>query len=76
MNHLYSKRQEKLCALLKECRLKAGLTQQQLADRLKRSDNFVSYVERGERTLGVLEFLDYVEAMGADPRKLLGKLIK
>lgn len=76
MNHLYSKRQEKLCALLKECRLKAGLTQQQLADRLKRSDNFVSYVERGERTLGVLEFLDYVEAMGADPKGLLGKLIK
>jgi transcriptional regulator with XRE-family HTH domain len=76
LNHLYSKRQEKLCALLKECRLKAGLTQQQLADRLKRSDNFVSYVERGERTLGVLEFLDYVEAMGADPKGLLGKLIK
>lgn len=76
MNHLYSKRQEKLCALLKECRLKAGLTQQQLADRLKRSDNFVSYVERGERTLGVLEFLDYAEALGVDPKGLLGKLIK
>ena len=76
MNHLYSKRQEKLCALLKECRLKAGLTQQELAARLKRSDNFISYVERGERTLGVLEFIEYAEALGVDPRTLFGKLTR
>lgn len=75
MKHLYTRRQEKLCALLKESRLKAGLTQEGLASRLKRSNNFVSYVERGERTLGVLEFLEYCEAMGADPKKLLAKLL-
>lgn len=75
MNHLYSKRQERLCAILKESRLKAGLTQQQLGERLKRSDNFVSYVERGERMLGVIEFIEYAEALGVDPRKLLGKVL-
>lgn len=75
MNHLYTKRQETLCALLKECRLKAGLTQQELAVRLKRSDSFISYVERGERMLGVLEFIEYVQALGADPKKLLAKLL-
>lgn len=75
MNQLYSKRQERLCAILKEYRVKAGLTQQQLATKLKRSDNFISYVERGERTLGVLEFVEYAEALGVDPRKLLAKLL-
>jgi transcriptional regulator with XRE-family HTH domain len=75
LNQLYTKRQERLCAILREYRLKAGLTQQQLAKRLKRSDNFISYVELGERTLGVLEFVEYAEALGADPRKLLGKLL-
>lgn len=74
LNHLYTKRQETLCALLKEHRLKAGLTQQELAKRLKRSDSFVSYVEQGERKLGVLEFIEYAEALGADPRKLFAKL--
>jgi transcriptional regulator with XRE-family HTH domain len=75
VKHLYTRRQERLCALLKESRLKAGLTQKELGKRLKRSDNFVSYVELGERTLGLLEFLEYCEALGADPKKLLAKLI-
>jgi transcriptional regulator with XRE-family HTH domain len=71
----YSKRHNTLRAVLKEARLKAGLTQEELAARLKRSNNFVSYVETGERMLDVLEFIDYAEAMGADPRKLMGKLL-
>ncbi len=76
MNQLYTKRQERLCAILKEARVKAGLTQEQLAKRLKRSNNFVSYVELGERTLGAIEFIEYAEALGLDPRKLLGKLLE
>jgi transcriptional regulator with XRE-family HTH domain len=70
----YSKRHDTLRAILKDARLKAGLTQQDLAARLKRSDNFVSYVERGERMLDVLEFIDYAEALGVNPRKLLAQL--
>ncbi len=76
MNQLYTKRQERLCTILRESRLKAGLTQQQLARRLKRSDNFISYVELGERTLGLLEFIEYAEALGIDPKRLFAKLVK
>jgi transcriptional regulator with XRE-family HTH domain len=72
----YSPRHEKMRALLKECRLKAGLTQQELCKRLKRERTFVSTVEIGTRMLDVLEFIDYAEALGADPKKLLGKLTK
>jgi transcriptional regulator with XRE-family HTH domain len=71
----YSKRHNTLRAVLKEARLKAGLTQEDLAARLKRSNNFVSYVELGERMLDALEFIEYVEAIGADPKKLFAKLI-
>jgi len=71
----YSRRHEKLRTILREERIAAGLTQQQLADRLKRSDNFVSYVERGERMLNVLEFIDYATALNIDPRKLLARVM-
>ncbi len=75
MNHLYTKRQERLCALLKDARAKAGLTQQELAKRLKRSDSFISYIEQGERKLGAVELIEYCEAMGTDPKKLFAKVI-
>lgn len=76
MKQLHSRRHNKLRTILREARGAAGLTQQELADRLKRSDNFVSYVELGDRMLDVLEFIEYVEALGADPRKLFAKLIE
>lgn len=75
MKHLYTQRQARLCALLKHHRLRAGLTQQELAKRLKRSDSFISYIEKGERKLGAVELIEYCEAMGADPLRLLRKVL-
>lgn len=74
MKQRYSARHEKMRALLKEYRLRAGLTQQDLCTLLKRERTFVSTVERGIRMLDVLEFIDYAQALGIDPRKLLAKL--
>jgi transcriptional regulator with XRE-family HTH domain len=62
--------------ILKERRLQAGLTQEELCALLKRERTFVSTIERGTRMLDVLEFIDYAKAMGVEPRKLLGKIIK
>ena len=75
MKQLHSKRHDKLRTILREARVAAGLSQQQLADRLKRSDNFISYVERGDRMLDVLEFIDYANALGVDPQKLLARVV-
>lgn len=75
MKSLYTLRQERLRAILKEARLTAGLTQQQLCERLKRNRNFVSAVERGIVMLDSIEFIEYAEALGQDPRRLLGKVI-
>lgn len=71
----YSQRHDTLRTILKAARLKAGLKQQELSERLKRGKNFVSDIERGTRMLDVLEFIEYAEALGLEPRKLLAKLL-
>jgi transcriptional regulator with XRE-family HTH domain len=51
---------------LKERRQRADLSQQELADRIRRGQTFVSAVERGQHRVSVLEFLDFAEAIGFD----------
>jgi len=62
-------------AIMIEARQKAGLTQQQLAKRLRRPQSFVSKYEGGERRIDVVEFLWVVRAMKADPMAVLRALI-
>ena len=44
--------------LLTDARLKAGLTQSEVASQLGRPQSFVSKYESGERRLDVVEFLE------------------
>lgn len=53
--------------MLVRARMEAGLTQVQLAKRLSRPQSFVSKVERGERRLDLVEFLEVARAIGIDP---------
>jgi hypothetical protein len=62
--------------LLIEARQSAGLTQWQLAERLKRPQSYVSKFERGERRLDVVEFLDVAKAIRIDPLDLLRQLMR
>lgn len=59
-----------------ETRKKAGLTQEQLAKRLRRPQSFVAKYEGGERRIDVVEFLAVVGAMRADPLTILRALIQ
>jgi transcriptional regulator with XRE-family HTH domain len=61
---------------LVSARTQAGLTQRELARRLGRSHSFVGKVESGERRLDVLEFVELAGALGVDPRKLIGQILK
>jgi transcriptional regulator with XRE-family HTH domain len=63
-------------ALMIETRKKAGLTQEQLAKRLRRPQSFVAKYEGGERRIDVVEFLAVVRAMRADPLAVLRALIQ
>jgi transcriptional regulator with XRE-family HTH domain len=72
-----------LLALLHDLRECAGVTQLDLAESLGNTQTFISKVERGERRIDVVEFIEICEALGADPiaafreylqrRALLGK---
>ena len=49
-------------SLLREPRLAAGLSQTELAARLRRPQNYVSKCELGERRVDVLEWLEFLNA--------------
>lgn len=61
--------------MLIEARTKAGVTQVELAARLGRPQPFISFVERGERRVDVIEFYAIMQALGADPEEAFRKLI-
>jgi transcriptional regulator with XRE-family HTH domain len=57
-------------------RVKSGLTQQALAERIGRPQSFVAKYEAGERRIEVTEFVAIVRAIGADPVRLLRAIIR
>lgn len=50
--------------LLREARKKAGVTQEELADRIGNTQSFVSKCERGERRLDIVEVRAFCHAIG------------
>ena len=73
---LHQPEYQALCALLAKARRKAGLTQHEVARRLRRPQSFVAKYEGGERRLDVIEFLSVSAALGADPIRLLRRLTR
>ena len=64
-----------LLEMLIDARTRAGVTQVELAARLGRPQPFISFVERGERRIDVIEFYAIMKALGADPEKAFRELI-
>ena len=64
----------KLRQVLVDARTAAGLTQAELAQKLGRTQTFVSNYERGERKVGVVELVLIGRALGADAQELLSQL--
>ena len=58
---------KQFCRLLREWRTAAGLTQRQLAAKLKKPSSFVHKCETAERRIDALEFVAWWEATGIDP---------
>ena len=54
-----------------QARKDAGLTQQQVADKLGRPQSFVAKYEGGERRLDVVEFLEIANLLDADPHRII-----
>src|SRR5258708_26054018 len=49
----------------------AGLTQQELADKLGRRQSFVAKYERGERRIDLVELLEIATVLNADARRII-----
>lgn len=63
---MFSARHRLLCARLIAARKASGLTQVDVALRLRRHQSFVSKYESGERRLDVFELLDLLEVLQID----------
>lgn len=52
---IYTREYAIVLRLIKEARDKSGITQEQLAKRLKQSQSFVSKIERGDRRIDIVQ---------------------
>ena len=59
---------------LSQIRREQGITQVELAKRLKTPQSFVSKVETGERSLKVYAQFAYAEALGVTPEEMTTRL--
>jgi transcriptional regulator with XRE-family HTH domain len=65
-----------LIELLVSAREEAQLSQRELAARLRRPRVFIGRIEAGERRVDVIEFIEIARVLGADPHRLLDKLMR
>jgi len=61
---IFSVGQERLQKLLREAREAEGLTQSDIAKRLKKPQSYVSKYETGERRLDLIELREVCQALG------------
>ncbi len=73
---IYSSNGKALCAWLKEQRVNSGLTMRDLGELLSLHHSIIGRIELGERRLDVIEWIQYCEALNADPFECLEALVK
>lgn len=59
---------------LRQARKKNGLTQLQLAKKLKKTQSFICKIEKSERRLDIVEFLEIAHTLNIDTISLIQKL--
>ncbi|MEM7760542.1 MAG: helix-turn-helix transcriptional regulator [Cyanobacteria bacterium P01_A01_bin.40] len=74
MSSIFGEEYQAFLKFLITARKQAGLTQQTVADSLKRPQSFVSKYENGERRLDVVEYLHISEIIGFDPCQIIRQL--
>ena len=73
---IFGRAHARLVTVLAETRRAAGLKQADLASLLSRHQTHISLIENNQRRVDVIEFIELARAMGADPVKLLTKVIQ
>lgn len=65
-----------LMLVIRQARKAAGLTQQEVADRLKKPQSYIAKVEGGERRIDIVEFIGIARAMHTDPTALFRSVLR
>jgi transcriptional regulator with XRE-family HTH domain len=73
---IHSPQSECVYKMLAALRVKAGLTQRQLAQKLERERSFIGRLELGERRLDMVEFFWLCRACDADPAREASQLMR
>lgn len=71
---LYTPAYDRILKLLRQTRQEAGLSQEELAERLGRRQIYVSRCELGERRVDLLEWLEFMLGCRADPHAFLERV--
>lgn len=74
MPRSHRQRYEVFLTQLRAARLRAGITQAELAERLSNTQTFVSKCERGERRLDVVDLVEFLDALNESPSRFVGDL--
>ncbi|WP_321926890.1 helix-turn-helix domain-containing protein [Paraburkholderia guartelaensis] len=68
---IHDHRYQAIAARLRELREQRGWHQQDIADRLDRTQTFVSKYESGGRRVDLIELLDILRALEVDPHEFI-----
>ena len=71
---LYSPGYDCIIEGLRRVRRETGMSQEDLADRLGRTQLWVSRCERGDRRVDLLEFLEFLLGCDADPHAFIDQI--
>lgn len=72
---LHDPRYARIVELLVEARKSAGLTQRDLAARLKQPPSYVGKIESLQRRLDLLEVIDLLDAIGTKPLDFIRRVL-
>lgn len=75
MSSVHTSEYQELLRRLRRARESAGLTQVQVAARLRRPQSYVSKSEAGERRIDAIELLEFLRLYGSDPAVFLRGLL-
>lgn len=76
MKALRSSAARAVATVIATAREQAGLTQRELAARLKRPRSVVGMIETNQRQVNMPEFIAIAEAIGADPMDLFKRVLR
>jgi transcriptional regulator with XRE-family HTH domain len=61
--------------VIAEARVASEMSQRELSRRLQEQPPYIWAIEKGERTVDLVEFVDIAKALGRDPKELFALIV-